>query len=274
MAPGRLAALAAVDLQRLPLVAQGSRLGAPVAGTRQFVAIGLNYRRHAEESGLDIPKEPVVFHKALSSLAGPDDEVRLPEASVATDWEIELGFVIGTRASRIPVEGALAHVAGYLLANDISERDWQIKRNGQWGKGKSFDGFGPVGPWLVTTDELPDSIELTVLGALRLTQLFTPALAESDGSVVNINSMVLRHSQERYGSYKMAKSALLAMSQSLATELGPQGIRVNSIAPGYIWGRHPQGILRAPGGEVRHDRRADLRAHCVEHRPQAPADDG
>lgn len=90
--------------------------------------------------------------------------MRLPEASVATDWEIELGFVIGTRASRIPVEGALAHVAGYLLANDISERDWQIKRNGQWGKGKSFDGFGPVGPWLVTADELPDpqAIELTL----------------------------------------------------------------------------------------------------------------
>ena len=171
MSPAKLQALAAIDLQRMPLVPQGTRLGAPVGGVRQFVAIGLNYRKHAEEAGMEIPKEPVVFTKALTSIAGPNDTVELPEGSVAGDWEIELGFVIGTLARKVPVAQALQHVAGYCLANDVSERDWQIKRNGQWGKGKSFDGFGPLGPWLVTSDELPNPqnipLELAVNGVVR-----------------------------------------------------------------------------------------------------------
>lgn len=171
MSPAKLEALRAIDLAQMPLVPPGSRLGTPVAGTRQFVAIGLNYRKHAAESGLEIPKEPVVFTKALTSLAGPNDDVALPEGSEAGDWEIELGFVIGTQAKKVSVASALSHVAGYCLANDVSERDWQIKRNGQWGKGKSFDGFGPIGPWLVTTDELPDPqkipLELAVNGETR-----------------------------------------------------------------------------------------------------------
>ena len=171
LAPERLQALAAIELQRMPLVAAGTRIGCPVNGVRQFVAIGLNYRKHAVESGHDIPKEPVVFTKALTSLAGPNDDVTLPEGSVAGDWEIELGIVIGRVVRKVPVDQALAHVAGYVLANDVSERDWQIKRNGQWGKGKSFDGFGPIGPWLVTADELPDPqtipLELRVNGEVR-----------------------------------------------------------------------------------------------------------
>lgn len=171
MAPAKLQALAAIDLARMPLVPQGTRLGAPVAGTRQFVAIGLNYRKHAEESGLEIPKEPVVFTKALTSIAGPNDDVELPEGSQAGDWEIELGFVMGSLARKVAASDALKHVAGYCLANDVSERDWQIKRNGQWGKGKSFDGFGPIGPWLVTSDELRDPqaipLQLWVNGELR-----------------------------------------------------------------------------------------------------------
>ncbi|SEB19299.1 fumarylacetoacetate hydrolase family protein [Variovorax sp. YR216] len=171
MAPAKLEALKAINLSRMPLVPAGTRLGAPVAGTRQFVAIGLNYRKHAAESGLEIPKEPVVFTKALTSLAGPNDDVELPEGSEAGDWEIELGFVIGTQAKKVSVADALSYVAGYCLANDVSERDWQIKRNGQWGKGKSFDGFGPIGPWLVTSDELPDPqkipLELAVNGETR-----------------------------------------------------------------------------------------------------------
>ena len=171
MSPAKLQALAAIDLKRMPLVPEGTRLGAPVAGTRQFVAIGLNYRKHAQESGLEIPKEPVVFTKALTCIAGPNDTVELPDGSVAGDWEIELGFVIGTLARKVSVAQALSHVAGYCLANDVSERDWQIKRNGQWGKGKSFDGFGPIGPWLVTSDELPDpqsiALELAVNGEVR-----------------------------------------------------------------------------------------------------------
>lgn len=171
MAPEKLGALRAIDLARMPLVAAGTRLGTPVAGVRQFVAIGLNYRKHADESGLELPKEPVVFTKALTSLAGPDDDIELPEGSVAGDWEIELGFVIGTQARKVSVADALSHVAGYCLANDVSERDWQIKRGGQWGKGKSFDGFGPIGPWLVTRDELPDpqgiALELAVNDEVR-----------------------------------------------------------------------------------------------------------
>ncbi len=171
MAPEKLQALAAIDLTRMPLVPEGTRLGTPVAGIRQFVAIGLNYRKHAAESGLEIPQEPVVFTKALTCLAGPNDTVELPEGSVAGDWEIELGFVMGKVARKVPVDQALSFVAGYCLANDVSERDWQIKRNGQWGKGKSFDGFGPIGPWLVTSDELPDpqniALELAVNGETK-----------------------------------------------------------------------------------------------------------
>ncbi|MDB5820489.1 MAG: hypothetical protein JWQ11_4129 [Rhizobacter sp.] len=157
MAPEKLAALAAIDLTRMPLVPEGTRLGTPVTGIRQFMAVGLNYRQHAIESGVtEMPKEPVVFSKTLSCLSGPNDDVVLPEASEATDWEVELGFVIGTQARQVTRENALSHVAGYCLANDVSERDWQMKRNGQWIKGKSFDTFGPIGPWLVTADELAD----------------------------------------------------------------------------------------------------------------------
>jgi 2,4-didehydro-3-deoxy-L-rhamnonate hydrolase len=171
LSPERLRAIAAIDLGRMPRVPDGTRIGMPVAGARQFVAIGLNYRKHAMEAGLDIPPEPVVFTKAITSLAGPDDDVILPEGSVQGDWEVELGAIIGSVARQVSVERALDHVAGYVLANDVSERDWQIKRGGQWGKGKSFDGFGPVGPWLVTTDEVPDpqaiELELAVNGETR-----------------------------------------------------------------------------------------------------------
>lgn len=156
LSPAKLQALAAIDLKRMPLVPQGARLGTPIAGTRQFVAIGLNYRKHAEEAGMELPNEPVVFNKALTSLAGPNDDIVLPPGSETGDWEIELGLVIGTTARQVSPENALAHVAGYCLSNDVSERDWQLKRGGQWTKGKSFDGFGPIGPWLVTADELPD----------------------------------------------------------------------------------------------------------------------
>ncbi len=171
LSPEKLRALRAINLEAMPLVPQGTRIGMPVSGARQFVAIGLNYRKHAVESGLEIPKEPVVFTKALTSLAGPNDDITMPDDSVATDWEVELGVIIGTTARKVSVEQALSHVAGYCLANDVSERDWQIKRGNQWGKGKSFDGFGPIGPWLVTTDELPDPqtipISLSVNGQVR-----------------------------------------------------------------------------------------------------------
>jgi len=168
LSPEKLDAIAAIDLERMPFVPENSRIGTPVAGVRQFVAIGLNYRKHALESGMEIPDEPVVFAKAITSLAGPNDNVVLPEGAETADWEIELGVVIGTTARQVSVDDALKHVAGYCLANDVSERDWQIHRNGQWGKGKSFDGFGPLGPWLVTAGELSNPqdvpLELKVNG--------------------------------------------------------------------------------------------------------------
>ena len=171
LAPERLKALQAIDLQKLPLVDESVRIGVPVAGSRQFIAIGLNYRKHAEEAGMDIPKEPVIFTKAITSLSGPNDDIVLPDGAQEGDWEIELGLIIGTKAQKVPVEKALEHVAGYCLANDVSERNWQAKRGGQWSKGKSFDTFGPIGPWLVTTDEIPDpqvlEMELTVNGETR-----------------------------------------------------------------------------------------------------------
>lgn len=167
----KLDALAAIDLGRLPQIPTGTRIGVPVAGMRQFVCIGLNYRKHAEEAGQPIPEEPVVFTKALTCLTGPNDPVVLPSGSQTTDWEIELGFVIGKTAKHVAEQQALEHVAGYVLANDVSERDWQLKKAGQWTKGKSFDTFGPVGPWLVTRDEVADPqvipLELRVNGEVR-----------------------------------------------------------------------------------------------------------
>ena len=156
LTPAALTRLAAVDPSSLPMVSPLPRLGVPVAGIRQFLGIGLNYRQHALEAGMPIPAEPIVFSKGIPSLAGPDDDLPLPEGSVALDYEVELGIVMGSTARRVTQEEALSHVAGYVLANDVSERDWQLQRGGQWIKGKSHDGFGPIGPWLVTADELPD----------------------------------------------------------------------------------------------------------------------
>lgn len=156
LSPVALAAIGAIDLTRMPAVAPDTRIGAPVAGTRQFIAIGLNYHRHAAESGAEVPTEPVVFNKAITCIQGPSDDVVLPAGSATLDWEAELAVVIGSVARNVSKADALGHVAGYCLTNDVSERSWQLFRNGQWMKGKSFDTFGPLGPFLVTTDEVPD----------------------------------------------------------------------------------------------------------------------
>ncbi|MDP4074169.1 fumarylacetoacetate hydrolase family protein [Acidovorax sp. A1169] len=154
--PRTLAALAAVDATRLPAVEGAPRLGCPVGGVGKIVCVGLNYADHAAEAGMQAPAEPVLFMKAVTSLSGPNDEVRIPPGSLKTDWEVELGMVIGTRASHVDEAAALQHVAGYVLANDVSERSYQIERGGQWVKGKSYDTFAPIGPWLVTPDEVAD----------------------------------------------------------------------------------------------------------------------
>ena len=154
--PGSLDRLRALDPQSLPLVEGSPRIGPCVGAVGKFVCIGLNYADHAAESGLEVPPEPVIFMKATSAVAGPNDDVAIPRGSTQTDWEVELGVVIGTPAKYVPEDRALDHVAGYCVINDYSEREYQIHRAGQWVKGKSADGFGPIGPWLVTADDVPD----------------------------------------------------------------------------------------------------------------------
>lgn len=149
-----------LDIGSLPEVDAATRIGPCVAGVGKFICIGLNYADHAAESGLDVPPEPVVFMKATSAICGPNDNILIPRGSSATDWEVELGVVIGKHAKYISEAEALDHVAGYCVVNDVSERDFQIKRAGQWVKGKSADSFGPIGPWLVTRDEVPDPQKL------------------------------------------------------------------------------------------------------------------
>ncbi|MGN7870700.1 fumarylacetoacetate hydrolase family protein [Paracoccus sp. 22332] len=155
-----LAALRAIDPASLPLVdgvpQQDLRLGACVAGVGKFLAVGLNYADHAAEAGMEVPAEPILFTKWTSCIAGPDDDLPLPPDSTATDWEVELGIFIGDGGSNIALDKAAAHIAGYCVINDISERDWQLRRGGTWDKGKGHDGFGPIGPWLVTADEIAD----------------------------------------------------------------------------------------------------------------------
>jgi len=151
-----LAELAAIDPADLPLVDDPGRIGACLAHVPNFFCIGLNYAKHAAEAGQDTPAEPILFSKAVSALSGPDDRVTIPKGGQKTDWEVELGVVIGHEAYRVTADAALAHVSGYCVINDISERSYQLDRGGQWIKGKSAPGFGPVGPWLVTADEVPD----------------------------------------------------------------------------------------------------------------------
>jgi ureidoglycolate lyase len=162
LSPAGLARLASIDPSSLPIVQGNPRLGPPVAGLRNFVCIGLNYADHAAETGAAVPKEPIVFLKSLSALCGPTDDIVIPPGSQHTDWETELAIIIGTKATRVSEERALDHVAGYAVANDVSERDWQNNRGGAWDKGKGFDTFGPLGPWLVTKDEVPDPQNLAM----------------------------------------------------------------------------------------------------------------
>ena len=160
LTPEGLAPLRALDPATLPLVAQPGRMAPPWRGMGKFVCVGLNYADHAAESGLPVPAEPVLFTKHTSTVVGCNDPVVLPQGSVKTDWEVELGVVIGRMARYVTEADALAHVAGYCVVNDVSEREYQIERGGTWDKGKGCDTFGPIGPWLVTADEVPDPQQL------------------------------------------------------------------------------------------------------------------
>ncbi len=160
LGPRALARLGKLKPESLPAVRGAPRIGPCVAGVRNFVAVGLNYADHAAESGQPTPKEPVLFNKAPSCIVGPNDDIVIPRGSTKTDWEVELALVIGTRASYVSETEALKHVAGYCICNDVSERAFQIERAGQWMKGKSCPTFGPLGPWLVTPDEIEDAQKL------------------------------------------------------------------------------------------------------------------
>lgn len=160
--PASLEALRKIDPASLPLVSGSPRIGACVGQVGKFICIGLNYADHAAESGLAVPSEPVIFNKWTSAISGPYDDVQIPRDSVKTDWEVELGVVIGKGGRYIDESNALDHVAGYCVINDVSEREWQLERGGTWDKGKGFDTFGPIGPWLVTRDEISDPHQLNL----------------------------------------------------------------------------------------------------------------
>jgi 2-keto-4-pentenoate hydratase/2-oxohepta-3-ene-1,7-dioic acid hydratase in catechol pathway len=162
LSPASLDKLRRVDVTALPVVDNATRLGAPIAGTGKMMCIGLNYSEHAAETGAAIPKEPILFMKATSAIVGPNDDIRIPRGSTQTDWEAELGVIIGTKAKYVSEADALNYVAGYCVSHDVSERSFQKDRGGQWTKGKSCDTFGPLGPWLVTKDEIPDPQNLNI----------------------------------------------------------------------------------------------------------------
>ena len=156
ISPEGLKKIAAIDVNSLPVVDASTRIGACVAGTGKFICIGLNYSDHAAETGATVPPEPIIFMKATSAIVGPNDDVQIPRGSLKTDWEVELAVIIGKTAKYVSEDEALDYVAGYAVSDDVSERAFQTERSGQWTKGKSCDTFGPIGPWLVTTDEIPD----------------------------------------------------------------------------------------------------------------------
>jgi len=156
LTPSQLETISKICIDSLPIEPEGSRIGIPYRGIGKFIAVGLNFSDHAQESGLPVPSEPIIFMKATSCLMGPNDDIMLPKDSLKTDWEVELGVVIGRTARYVAEENALDHVAGYCLVNDVSERAYQLERGGTWDKGKGCDTFGPIGPYLVTADEVGD----------------------------------------------------------------------------------------------------------------------
>ena len=190
-----LARLRAIDPGSLPVVADPGRIGSPLAFVPNFYCVGLNYARHAAESGMAIPAEPVLFNKASSSLSGPFDPVIIPRGSKKTDWEVELGVVIGREALYVSEDEALGYVAGYCTINDVSEREFQIERGGQWTKGKSAPTFGPTGPWLVTADEVPDPQALRVtldLNGVRVQDSDTSDMVFSVAQIVSYMSRFMK----------------------------------------------------------------------------------
>ncbi|MCK9552445.1 fumarylacetoacetate hydrolase family protein [Aquamicrobium sp.] len=220
--PVALAELAKLDPQTLPAVSGSPRIGPCVANVGKFICIGLNYADHAAESGLAVPSEPVVFMKASSAIVGPDDDVLIPRGSEKTDWEVELGIVIGRKAKYVSEAEALNYVAGYCVAHDVSERAFQNERQGQWTKGKSCDTFGPIGPWMVTKDEIADPQQL--------------------GMWLKVNGETMQNGSTRTMVYQVA---YLVSYLSQFMSLMPGDIISTGTPPGVGMGMKPQRFLRA-----------------------------
>ncbi len=223
-----IARLKAIDPNSLPKVDGNPRFGAPVANVGKFIAIGLNYSDHAKESNMPIPKEPVVFSKATSCIMGPNDTVVLPKGSVKGDWEVELAFVIGKTAKNVSEADALDHVAGYMICNDVSEREWQLERGQTWDKGKGFDTFGPIGPYIVTRDEIPDPQNLAMWLDVNGQRMQTG----------NTNTMIFNIRQ------------LVAYTSFLFT-LKPGDIITTGTPPGVGMGMKPNAVFLKAGDVMR-----------------------
>jgi len=222
-----LAKIAKINPAKLPLVKPKTRLGPPIARPAKFVAIGLNFADHAAESNLPIPKEPVVFNKWTSCIQGPNDDVMLPKGSVKTDWEVELGVVIGTRARSVSKKDALNHVVGYCLVNDVSEREWQIERGMTWDKGKGFDTFGPIGPWLVTADEVGNPQKL--------------------GMWLDVNGVRQQTGNTKTMIFDVA--TIVSYCSTLMT-LEPGDIITTGTPPGVGMGKKPNPVFLKPGDVI------------------------
>lgn len=194
-----LDALRRVNVETLPVVGGKPRIGSCLADAPNFWCIGLNYARHAAETGATPPKEPILFNKATSAISGPFDDVIIPKGSVKSDWEVELGVVIGARCEHVSEADALAHVAGYCVINDLSEREWQIEKGGQWVKGKSAPTFAPMGPWLVTADEIPDPQALPLWLDLNGERIQNDSTADMIFGVAEIVSYMSRFMALRPG---------------------------------------------------------------------------
>ena len=217
-----------IDPENLPLVPEGQRIGLPWSGCGKFICVGLNYADHAAESGLPIPAEPVLFTKHLSTMVGANDAVVIPQGSVKTDWEVELGVVIGRKARYVAEADALQHVAGYCVVNDVSEREYQLERGGTWDKGKGCDTFGPVGPWLVTADEIPNVQKLAMW--------------------LDLNGERMQTGSTRTMIFNVAK--LVSYVSHFMTLL-PGDIITTGTPPGVGMGVKPEAIYLRAGDEMR-----------------------
>ncbi|WP_310460791.1 fumarylacetoacetate hydrolase family protein [Sphaerotilus sp.] len=227
LSPASLAALASVDVPTLPVVPLGE-LQVPWTGMTKFIAIGLNYADHAAESNMPIPKEPIVFTKTLESAVGCNHAVVLPQGSVKSDWEVELGVVIGTRARYVSEDDALAHVAGYCVINDVSEREYQLERGGTWDKGKGCDTFGPIGPWLVTADEVGDVQQLGMWLDVNGQRMQTGSTATMIFNVAQIVSYLSRF-----------------------MTLNPGDVITTGTPPGVGMGKKPDAVFLKDGDVIR-----------------------